>query len=180
MAKPGWSRSKTPNQRPRRISDQRSEGVKKNLILMDEFTLGIGTSPFIGSLRWRQTHDPYFHVAYKNLLRKKTRSGLTVIGIALAAWVLVSLLGFNRGYESSLNRDIDNLGFQMIVTAKGCPYEAATLMLKGGTGLRYMTQEIAESIAKEPEVEQITPMLMQAVFDPNKGESGGLQRLPGR
>jgi putative ABC transport system permease protein len=114
-----------------------------------------------------------FNVAYKNLLRKKTRSGLTIIGIALAAWVLVSLLGFNKGYESSLNRDIDNLGFQMIVTAKGCPYEAATLMLKGGTGLRYMPQEITQQIAKEPEVEEVTAMLMQAVFDPNKGESGG-------
>jgi putative ABC transport system permease protein len=114
-----------------------------------------------------------FNVAYKNLLRKKTRSGLTIIGIALAAWVLVSLLGFNKGYESSLNRDIDNLGFQMIVTAKGCPYEAATLMLKGGTGLRYMPQSIAEQITKEPEVEEVTAMLMQAVFDPNKGESGG-------
>ncbi len=114
-----------------------------------------------------------FNVAYKNLLRKKTRSGLTIIGIALAAWVLVSLLGFNKGYESSLNRDIDNLGFQMIVTAKGCPYEAATLMLKGGTGLRYMPQSITEQITKEPEVEEVTAMLMQAVFDPNKGESGG-------
>jgi putative ABC transport system permease protein len=114
-----------------------------------------------------------FNVAYKNLLRKKARSGLTIIGIALAAWVLVSLLGFNKGYESSLNRDIDNLGFQMIVTAKGCPYEAATLMLKGGTGLRYMPQNIAEQISKEPEVEEVTAMLMQAVFDPNKGESGG-------
>jgi len=112
-------------------------------------------------------------VAYKNLLRKKTRSGLTIIGIGLAAWVLVSLLGFNKGYESSLNRDIDNLGFQMIVTAKGCPYEAATLMLKGGTGLRYMPGSITEQIAKEPEVEAVTSMLMQAVFDPNKGESGG-------
>jgi len=114
-----------------------------------------------------------FNVAYKNLLRKKTRSGLTIIGIALAAWVLVSLLGFNKGYESSLNKDIDNLGFQMIVTAKGCPYEAATLMLKGGTGLRYMPQSITEQITKEPEVEEVTAMLMQAVFDPNKGESGG-------
>ena len=27
------------------------------------------------------------------------------------------------------------MGFQMLVVAKGCPYEAATLMLKGGTGL---------------------------------------------
>jgi putative ABC transport system permease protein len=115
-----------------------------------------------------------FEIAYKNLLRKKTRSTLTVVGIALAGWVLVSLLGFNSGYEKSLNKDIDNLGFQMLVVAKGCPYEAATLMLKGGTGLRYMKEEIAGDIRREPEVEGVTPMLMQVVFDPNKGESGGL------
>jgi putative ABC transport system permease protein len=114
-----------------------------------------------------------FQIAYKSLLRKRTRSVLTVLGIALAGWVLVSLFGFNKGYETSLNRDIDNLGFQMLVVAKGCPYEAATLMLKGGTGLKYMKQEIADQIAREPEVDGVTPMLMQVVFDPNKGESGG-------
>jgi len=115
-----------------------------------------------------------FEVAYKSLLRKKTRSLLTILGIAMAAWVLVSLFGFNRGYEASLNKDIDNLGFQMLIVAKGCPYEAATLMLKGGTGLKYMNESIAASVAAEPEVEGVTPMLMQVVFDPNKGESGGL------
>jgi putative ABC transport system permease protein len=120
-----------------------------------------------------------FEVAYKNLLRKKTRSALTVIGIALAGWVLVSLFGFNSGYEKSLNKDIDNLGFQMLVVAKGCPYEAATLMLKGGTGLKYMKAEIASDVAREPEVEGVTPMLMQVVFDPNKGESGGLAAFLG-
>ncbi|MBI4726066.1 ABC transporter permease [candidate division TA06 bacterium] len=120
-----------------------------------------------------------FQVAYKNLLRKKSRSGLTIVGIALAAWVLISLLGFNKGYEASLNSDIDNLGFQMLVTAKGCPYEAATLMLKGGTGLRYLKSAIADSIAKQPEVDKVTLMLMQAVFDPNKGESGGITAFLG-
>lgn len=115
-----------------------------------------------------------FQVAYKNLLRKKVRSILTLVGIALSSWVLVSLLGFNQGYEASLNKDIDNMGFQIMVMAKGCPYEAATLMLKGGTGLRYMKESIMADIAKEPEVDQITPILMSAVFDPNKGESGGI------
>jgi len=120
-----------------------------------------------------------FAVAYKNLLRKRTRSLLTVLGIAMAAWVLVSLFGFNKGYEASLNRDIDNLGFQMLVVAKGCPYEAATLMLKGGTGLKYMDESIAASVAAEPEVDGVTPMLMQVVFDPNKGESGGVAAFLG-
>ena len=120
-----------------------------------------------------------YQVAYKNLLRKKVRSGLTLLGIALSAWVLVSLLGFNRGYERALNRDIDNMGFQVLVTAKGCPYEAATLMLKGGTGLRYMNESIVADILKHPVVEKTTPMLMAAVFDPNKGEAGGISAFLG-
>jgi putative ABC transport system permease protein len=120
-----------------------------------------------------------YQVAYKNLLRKKIRSGLTLLGIALSAWVLVSLFGFNRGYEQALNRDIDNMGFQVLVTAKGCPYEAATLMLKGGTGLRYMDESIVGRILEHEEVEETTPMLMAAVFDPNKGESGGISAYLG-
>jgi putative ABC transport system permease protein len=115
-----------------------------------------------------------FEVAYKNLLRKRIRSLLTVVGIALSSWVLVSLLGFNQGYEAALNKDIDNMGFSLMIMAKGCPYEAATMMLKGGTGLKYMKESIMDDLAKEPEVEKTTPILMSAVFDPNKGESGGI------
>jgi putative ABC transport system permease protein len=115
-----------------------------------------------------------FQIAYKNLLRKKARTFLTLGGIMLSSWVLVSLLGFNRGYEHALNRDIDNLGYQIMVMAKGCPYEAATMMLQGGTGLKYMEASMVAKVVQEPEVERITPILMQAYFDPNKGESGGI------
>jgi len=115
-----------------------------------------------------------FQIAYKNLLRKKVRSLLTLVGIMLSTWVLVSLFGFNRGYEAALNRDIDNMGYQLMVMAKGCPYEAATMMLQGGKGLRYMEQSMVNDILKEPGVAEVTPILMQAFFDPNKGESGGI------
>jgi putative ABC transport system permease protein len=115
-----------------------------------------------------------FQIAYKNLLRKKARTLLTLIGIMLSSWVLVSLLGFNRGYEKALNRDIDNMGYQLMVMAKGCPYEAATMMLQGGTGLRYIKQSMVDDIAHRPEVDKVTPILMQAFFDPNKGDGGGI------
>ena len=120
-----------------------------------------------------------YQVATKNLLRKKIRSALTILGIGLSAWVLVSLLGFNKGYESALSKDIDNMGFQVLVTAKGCPYEAATLMLKGGTGLRYMKESIMADILKHKEVEKVTPQLMAAVFDPNRGDSGSINAYLG-
>jgi len=73
-----------------------------------------------------------FILAYKNLKRKRIRSFLTIGGVAIAVAVLVSLLGFNVGYQKALTNDIDRMGYQVLVTAKGCPYEAETLMLKGG------------------------------------------------
>ena len=115
-----------------------------------------------------------FQIASKNLLRKKTRTSLTLVGIILSSWVLVSLLGFNRGYEKALNRDIDNMGYQIMVMAKGCPYEAATMMLQGGAGLRYIEEDVVKSIEARPEVDKVTPILMQAFFDPNKGDGGGI------
>jgi len=114
-----------------------------------------------------------FTIAWKNLARKK-RKLLTAAGIGLATRVLISLFGFNHGYKKSLDWDIDSLGFKMLVVAKGCPYEAATLMLKEGTGLKSMKEEVIQQIISENEVESITPMLMQVVFDPNIGQSGGL------
>jgi putative ABC transport system permease protein len=115
-----------------------------------------------------------FQIAYKTLLRKKARTLLTLVGIMLSSWVLVSLLGFNRGYENALNHDIDNMGYQLMVMAKGCPYEAATMMLQGGTGLRYIKQSMVDAIVNKPEVDKVTPILMQAFFDPNKGDGGGI------
>src|SRR6185369_1129576 len=46
--------------------------------------------------------------------------------------------------------------------------------LQGGKGLRYMEESMVSAIAREPGVDRITPILMQAFFDPNKGESGGI------
>ena len=114
-----------------------------------------------------------FQLSYKNLFRRKVRTALTIVGIMLSIWVLVTLLGFNRGYENSLNNSIEGMGFQIVLTAKGCPYEAATLMLQGGAGMRYMPQQLVEDVAFMPEVAASTPMLMHAEFDPDRGEYGG-------
>jgi putative ABC transport system permease protein len=112
-------------------------------------------------------------IAYKNLKRKKIRSGLTIGGVAVAVAVLVSLLGFDRGYRQSLTSNIDKMGYQLLVTAKGCPYEAATMMLKGGGGLRYMEQNVYEKIRSDSRIDKITPQLVATEYDPNRGDGQG-------
>lgn len=114
-----------------------------------------------------------FAVAYKNLKRRKIRTGLTVGGVAIAVAVLVSLLGFDAGYQRGLNNDIDKLGYHLLVTAKGCPYEAATLMLKGGGGLRYMDEEVYKRIVNDSRIDKIAPQLVSSVYNQEGPEGRG-------
>ena len=119
-------------------------------------------------------------LAYKNLKRRKSRSFLTICGVAVAVAVLVCLLGFNAGYQEALNSDIDKMGYQVIVTAKGCPYEAATMILNGEAGLRFIDEDIYKKIISDPDIDKITPLLAQLAYDPEKnGGKGGFTNYLG-
>jgi putative ABC transport system permease protein len=102
----------------------------------------------------------FVSLAVKNLLRRPMRSVLTVVGVGLAVAVTVSLSGFILGYKHAINESIDKLGFQIMIMAKGCPYEAATMMLKGGTGLLYLPEDVYDQVRKDPAVESITPVFI--------------------
>ena len=114
-----------------------------------------------------------FSVALKNLTRKKVRTALTIGGVAIALAVLVSLWGFDPGSQMSLNNDVDKMGYQILVTAKGCPYEAATLMLQGGGGLRYMNEAVYQKIVSDPRIDRITPQLVATAYGAEKQEGRG-------
>ncbi len=98
--------------------------------------------------------------AWKNLTRRPVRTLLTAGGVALAVAVAVSLGGFNLGYKRAIAGSIEQLGFQVMVMAKGCPYEAATMMLKGGTGLLYLPEDAHAKIKSDPDIEAITPIFI--------------------
>lgn len=102
----------------------------------------------------------YSALAWKNLVRRPVRTALTAGGVALAVAVAVSLGGFNLGYRQAIAGSIEQLGFQVMVMAKGCPYEAATLMLKGGSGLLYLPEEAHAEIRTDPDIEAITPIFI--------------------
>ena len=115
----------------------------------------------------------FFILAYKNLKRRKSRSFLTIGGVAVAVAVLVCLLGFNAGYQEALTSDVDKMGYQVIITAKGCPYEAATRVLNGEAGLKFIDEDIYKQIISDPDIDKITPLLTQLVYDPEKSDGKG-------
>lgn len=113
----------------------------------------------------QQHTDPYvlrryLSLAAKNLRRRPVRTALTVAGVALAVTVAVSLGGFMLGYRGAIEKSIDMLGFQVMIMAKGCPYEAATMMLKGGTGLLYLPADTYDKVKSDPEIQTITPIFV--------------------
>jgi len=119
----------------------------------------------------------FWQLAVKNLIRQPIRTALTVGGVALTIAVLVSLLGFNVGYRKALDRDMDNMGYQVLVTAKGCPYEAATLLMKGGDIPYYIDDASLAEIERlgGSYIASQTPLFMQAGFT----EDGRMQLFYG-
>jgi len=108
----------------------------------------------------------YLRLALKNLLRRKVRSSLTLLGIGVAIAVLYSLLEFQRGYEKGLQDQINQLGAHIMVVPKGCPYEAATIVLHGGKWPRYMEESYFDQIKTVAGVSEAAPILMDAMINP--------------
>lgn len=114
-------------------------------------------------MNYLKNHFPlrrYIGLAIKNLRRRFARTALTVAGVSLAVAVAVSLGGFMLGYRTAIARSIDMLGYQVMIMAKGCPYEAATLMLKGGTGLLYLPSDTYTQVKNDPDIDTITPVFV--------------------
>lgn len=103
--------------------------------------------------------------AWQSLVFHKIRSLLTIFGIGLATGLLASTLSFQAGYERSLKRNIDAMGYQILVTGKGCPHEAATLILRGGSIPMYIQEPLYQRIVRDPDVQDHTRFLMQTVPD---------------
>ena len=80
--------------------------------------------------------------ALQSLTFHKSRTLLTIVAVGLATALVASVHGFQAGYEQSLDHNIDSMGYQILVTGKGCPHEAAPLLLRGGSIPMYIREEV--------------------------------------
>lgn len=118
-------------------------------------------------------------MAWRNLIRRRLRSALTLAGLAVAVAVMACLLAFGQGYQSGLSRELDQMGMQLMVVPLGCPYDAAARVLKGlapeAGGLEGPNPGLpAASLAavrRDPDVAVAAPLLMAAVPRPSEGRT---------
>jgi putative ABC transport system permease protein len=110
----------------------------------------------------------FFKLALKNLMRRRVRTILTLLGVAIAVSALFSLSAFKAGYEKQLTRELDNMGIHLLAVPKGCPYEAASLIIHGGVIPKYLSYSDLSRVKDTEGVEIATPMLLHQFYKDGK------------
>lgn len=113
----------------------------------------------------------HVRLATADLGRRPLRTSLAVLGVALSTALLLGTLSLHAGYIRSLDSTIDKMGFQVLVTAKGCPYEAASLVMRGGNVPMYIDESTFDMIVADGDVAEATRIFMQGM------EGGDRNRL---
>jgi putative ABC transport system permease protein len=106
----------------------------------------------------------WLELALKNMIRRPTRTALAILGVAIAVAVLFSLIQFQNNYEQGLRAEVADLGAHIMIVPRGCPYEAATIVLHGGKWPRYMDYSWYEAIKNTPGIAASAPIIMDAVI----------------
>ena len=102
----------------------------------------------------------FFTLAVKNLMRRRGRTVLTVLGVAISISVLFSLLALNTGYEKEMNKEMKSLGAHILAVPKGCPYEAASLVVHGGVIPKYLSERDLQNVSRIEGIDIASPLLM--------------------
>ena len=85
---------------------------------------------------------------------------MTVLGVAISISVLFSLLALNTGYEKEMNKEMKSLGAHILAVPKGCPYEAASLVVHGGVIPKYLSERDLQNVSRIEGIDIASPLLM--------------------
>jgi putative ABC transport system permease protein len=105
----------------------------------------------------------YLRLATSDLRRRPLRTLLAVLGVALSTSLLLGTVSLHAGYVRALDSTIERMGYQVLVTAKGCPYEAASLAMRGGNVPMYIDERTFDTILEDPDVQEATKLFMQGM-----------------
>ena len=112
----------------------------------------------------------YLKLAGKNLLRHRTRSALTMLGIAASVGVLFSVLSFNKGFTEGLAVELERTGLHFMVVPSGCAHEVAALVLHGAVIPKFLDTKVMEHVTATPGIDLATPILVAQLPDPQRGK----------
>ncbi len=73
----------------------------------------------------------YFKIAFKNLRSRSLRSWLTILGIVIGIFLVISLLSLSEGLKQSVMAELQMMGGDMIVVVPGDVSDMMTTMMGG-------------------------------------------------
>lgn len=96
----------------------------------------------------------YFKIAARNLKMRSLRSWLTVFGIVIGVFLIISLLSLSEGIKDTINRQLMSLGGNMIFVMPGSEDNPLSGVMFGGDKLE---KQDLDAIEKTDGVKTVLP-----------------------
>ena len=109
----------------------------------------------------------YFKIAIKNLKTRPLRSWLTILGIVIGVFLIMSLLSLSQGLKATVLKQLKAIGTDIVLIMPGSMSEFVTTIM-GGLEL---TEEDLNTIKKTEGVEMVIPNLYKAEIMKYQGKS---------
>lgn len=97
----------------------------------------------------------YFKIAIKNLRTRPLRSWLTILGVVIGVFLIISLLSLSEGLKETVMRQLKSVGTDIILIIPGDVSDIMTVFL-GGVKL---TEEDLNAIRRTRGVEMVAPII---------------------
>ena len=97
-------------------------------------------------------------VAFRALLRNKTRAALTMLGIIIGVSAVIAMVSIGQGAQASVQAQIANIGTNLLFVSAGAQNVGGVRTGAGDSGTNTLTVEDLDAIKREvPSVSMVTP-----------------------
>ena len=96
----------------------------------------------------------YFKIAFKNLKARKLRSWLTILGVVIGVFLIVSLISLSEGLKGAVLKQLSMMGKDLITIMAGDVSSISTTMMGGGE----LSDDDIKSVRKVIGVDIVVPM----------------------
>ena len=109
----------------------------------------------------------YFEIAFKNLRTRSLRSWLTILGIVIGVFLIISLLSLSEGLKATITKQLKAMGGDMIMIMHGDESNIMMSFIGGGK----IEKEDIETIKRTEGVDKVLSMSYSGVVMRYKGEA---------
>jgi putative ABC transport system permease protein len=109
----------------------------------------------------------YFKIALRNLKTRSLRSWLTILGIVIGIFLIISLLSLSEGIKKAINQQLETMGGDMIMVMPGSEENLMGMMMGG----EVLEREDIMAIEKTKGVENVLIMSYRGIVVRYKEEA---------